>query len=183
MKSGAASLLPSSTTMASKLGPPVCCASDRKHRSSGAQSLQTAITMLNRGCEVGVRSLAAMELGSGISWNFFQLLSRAASHVTRVGPGESTGLRPYLEHQFSILDIHSTMRTSFGPRSVRLVATVCRSSALLWLTEHARQNRSRSGWNARTNFSVLPATRKALRSHTCFRPTDAQATPKNEIHD
>src|SRR5437773_6937858 len=46
MNSEAASLLPSSTIMTSKLGAFFCSAKDRRHRSSGTQSLKTAMMTL-----------------------------------------------------------------------------------------------------------------------------------------
>src|ERR1700730_16062902 len=48
MNPGAVSVLPSSTTMTSKVGP-VCCASDARQLSSGVQSLYAPIITLNSG--------------------------------------------------------------------------------------------------------------------------------------
>ena len=50
--SGAASLLPSSTTMTSKLGASVCCSTERRHASSTIQSLWTAMMRLKNGAAV-----------------------------------------------------------------------------------------------------------------------------------
>src|SRR5271163_4022777 len=54
MKSGAISLLPSSTITTSKPGASICSPKDCKQRLSGAQSLYVAITMLSGGAEVGI---------------------------------------------------------------------------------------------------------------------------------
>src|SRR5208282_2237635 len=71
MKPGAASLLPSSTTMTSKLGESVCCAKDAKQLSSGTQSLYAPIITLKRGVPAEIGSFVAIDPYRAYSWSQF----------------------------------------------------------------------------------------------------------------